>query len=338
MENFLRKYGWTLTLALIAVGASLLALMANNIVASQLAPFTVPKLPKMAATHTSGPPPGVRRLRSRDWDRTIASLCLFGCSDEKPKDECPGGCPDGQSCQQGQCVPTDQPASDSDVPVLSDLNMKLTGAMVAHPNEYSMALVRDDNTHETMVVSPGDMVADGAELVEIRRDRLIIKRNGHLEYIRMDKTIGGEPSAQTPVSTLTPTPSLSGLHRPSLSHPRSLPVGAPVKKVDRDKYQVSRSAIKNELNNKKQLASEGRVVPNFKNGKREGLKLVGLSPNSVYTKLGIQSGDVLRAVNGHKITTSQQALDLFEKLKSEREVSVEIERRGQKRHLEYKIH
>ncbi|QDG50108.1 PDZ domain-containing protein [Persicimonas caeni] len=340
MENFLRKYGWTVALALIAIGAFLLALMTNNIVASQLAPLTVPKLPDMSAKQADEPAKRQpTRRRGQNWDRTIASLCLFGCPDTTPKDECEGGCPDGQECQAGQCVPAeDQPPVDSDVPVLSDLNMKLMGAMVADNPEYSMALIRDDNSSETLVLSPGDLVTNGAELVEIRRDRVILKRNGRLEYIRMDKTIGGDPSATT-ASTLDRTPRPTPIKQPPRTRRASTrgSAGDSIKSVGRDKFEVDRNAINKQIEDKQDLARQGRVVPNYKNGKRDGLKLVGISPNSVYSKLGIQSGDVIHSVNGKEINTSQEAMELFERMRDSGDVTVEIERRGQKRKLNYNI-
>lgn len=339
MENFFRKYGWTVALALIAMGAFLLALMTNNIVASQLAPLTVPKLPAMNAQKAAQPDKRQpTRPHGQNWDRTIASLCLFGCPDTTPKDECEGGCPDGQQCQAGQCVPAEeQRPVDSDVPVLSDLNMKLMGAMVAQRPEYSMALLRDDNSTETLVLSPGDMVTADAELVEIRRDRVILRRNGRLEYIRMDKSIGGNPSATT-ASTLNRSLSAPIKQPPRARRPSTRNSdGDAVKSVGRDKYEVERSAIEEQIEDKQDLARQGRVVPNYKNGKREGLKLVGISPNSVYSKLGIQSGDVIHSVNGKKINTSQEAMELFERMRDSNDVTIEVERRGQKRELNYSI-
>jgi general secretion pathway protein C len=334
MENFLRKYGWTLVLAMIAIGASLLALTANNVVASQLAPYTVPELPDLKTAQKTTKSP--RAPKNKNWDRAIAKLCLFGCPEAEPDpNECVGGCESDERCEQGQCVPIeDQGPVDSNVPVLSDLNIKLMGAMVAKRSEHSMALLRDDGSSETLVSGVGDYIADGAELIEIRRDRVIIRRNGRLEYIRMDKSIGGDPSA-TPVSTATratarPTKSKS---RPS----KLKKAGESVKKVNENEFEVERSAIEEQLNDKQALARQGRVVPNYKNGKRDGLKLVGISPNSVYSQLGIQSGDVIQSVNGKKITTSQQAMELFDKMRSENKVSIEVERRGQKRRMEYKI-
>ncbi len=335
MENLLRKYGWALTLALIGVGSILMALMANNLVASQLAPFTVPEPPEIADNSGPDRPTPTRTQRKGNWDRAIAQHCLFGCPDEQPADQCEGGCEEGEECRQGQCVEIDDsPQIPSDFPVASELNLKLLGAMVAKQPHYSMALVKNEDSSETLVASVGDYLMDNVELVEIRRDRIILRRQGQMEFVRMDKSITGNPTA-TPASTVRRSPS-SSARRPQRSKPAPPPKDAIRKKGD-GSFEVERSAIEKRIENRRELATQGRVVPNFKNGQRQGLKLVGITPNSVYTELGIQSGDVLHSVNGKQIKSSHQAMDFFESMKNDKTVKVQIERRGQKKNLEYNI-
>jgi general secretion pathway protein C len=334
MENFLRKYGWVLSLALIGVAAFLLALTVNNIVSSQLAPYTVPEMVETEDGAQQGPAQQPTRNRSDRWTPAIAQRCLFGCSEEPPADECPGGCEDDERCEEGQCVPVDdEPEVASDVPQASELNMKLLGAMVAAQPDYSMALIKNEDINQTLVVGVGDLVTDGAEIIEIRRDRVLIERNGQIEYIRMDKTIGADPSATTATATAPRRPSVSPRPAPRAKKPS----GNAVKKVDDDKFRVERDAIDKHVQDRKQLARQGRVVPNIKDGEREGLKMVGISPDSVYTQLGIQSGDVLRSVNGKKVNSSHQAMELFEAMKDRDSVTVEIERRGQKKRIQYDV-
>lgn len=323
-------------LGVIGVGALLLALTANNILASQLAPFTVPELPEMQQVA----PRPARASQSKDWDRTIAKLCLFGCEDNAPVEECPGGCPDGQECQAGQCLPVQDQAVDSGLPTLSDLNMQLMGAMVASNPEFSMALLRDESSDATMIMSTGDFIQGTIEIIEIRRDRILLSRGGRTEYMLMNQTLGGAPTSATRTSGVTRPRAAAKALAPTLGKaPRvnSATQGA-VKKVSDNQYELKRGALDKQLNDPKALAEQGRIAPNFKDGKRDGLKLVGLSPNSVYSQLGIQSGDVLQSVNGKKIDTTSQAMDLFEQFKSSGEVTVEIERRGQKKRMQYKIH
>jgi general secretion pathway protein C len=313
-----------------------MALTVNNILASQLAPYTVPELPKMEAPAAARPAPSAN---IGNWDRAIARLCLFGCPETEPAQECPGGCAEGEQCQAGVCVPADgaQPVN-SNVPVLSDLNMQMMGAMVASDPQFSMALIRDEASNATMILGVGDMLGSDAQIIEIRRDRVMLKRNGRTEYIRMDKTLGGVPTATTISTAYRPPAVRAAPSDPLPKAPRAAePSSDPVRKVSDNHFEVQREAIARTLDNPRAMRSQGRIVPNFKNGERDGLKLVGLSPDSIYTQLGIQSGDVLQALNGEPVNTTQQAMELFQALKSSGEVTIEIERRGQTERLQYKI-
>ncbi|MGM0558351.1 MAG: type II secretion system protein GspC [Myxococcota bacterium] len=343
MEDFLRKYGWVLTLAFIAVGSTLVAIGINNLLASQLAPYTVPDLPEVKEqVADKGPQRNLAGIRQ--WDGTIADLCLFGCKDVEEQNECPGGCAEGEECQEGVCVPLEEESRprDSSIPVESDAPLKLLGTMSAENARYSMALIMDEDSNQTHVVSPDDYIDQDILVVEVRRDRVVFERDGQLEFIRMANSISGNPTPVSVGPAAVPTPV-----RPSVSLDKGIQKklakkaaddgGDAVEKAGDGDYKVDRESIKKQLDNPKDLATQGRVIPNYKNGQRNGLKIVGVRPNSVYQDLGIQSGDVLRGVNGREINTQQEALELFEKLKTEDEVEIQVERRGQQKELKYNI-
>lgn len=349
MEDFLRKYGWLITLAFIGVGATLAAIGVNNILASELAPFTVPELPEFETRDKQKQAPQRNVAGIRNWDGSIAGRCLFGCRDEEEKNQCPGGCEEGEECQEGQCVPMEQQTGprDSSIPVESDAPLKLLGTMSADNPQYSMALIMDEDSNQTHVVTPEDYIGDDILIVEVRRDRVVFDRNGQLEFIRMANSISGNP---TPVS-VGPAPATSPV-RPSASMNKQIAKAVAkkeggedaeedresgIEQVEEGNFQVNRESIQKRLENPEELASQGRVIPNYKDGKRSGLKIVGIGPNSIYRDLGIQSGDVLRGVNGEEINTQQEAMELFEKLKSEDEVEVQVERRGQQKEIRYNV-
>ena len=64
---------------------------------------------------------------------------------------------------------------------------------------------------------------------------------------------------------------------------------------------------------------------------------MGVRPGSLYTNLGIRSGDILKSVNGEEVTSPTKALELYEKLKTSDNVTLDIERRGRKATYEYNI-
>lgn len=353
MENFLRKYDWAPMLALIGVGAIVVAFMVNNVVASYLAPHTVPELPEFS-TPDKGEPTGRADSELEDWKRAVADRCLFGCAEEEDKNECEGGCPDGEECEEGKCVAVEDEEDEeeiSDVPVESELEMRLLGAMVATPAEYSMALILDEENDETLMLSPGDYLTEDAELIRIRRDRILIEReNGQEEFIRMDKSIEGNPSAM-PASTFRPQRPSSAVERRGAGS-RSGSDKKDKKEKERQKrearkkrsdksgastIEVDRDRVDEVLDDPSKLATQGRAVENVENGKPNGLKIVGTGSSSIYSDLGIESGDVIQGVNGNKVNSQREAMRLFEAMKNEDSVSLEVERGGKSREIEYQI-
>lgn len=82
---------------------------------------------------------------------------------------------------------------------------------------------------------------------------------------------------------------------------------------------------------------QARIVPSFKNGEANGFKLFAIRPNSLYSKLGIQNGDIIHKINGFAINSPDKALEIYQKLKSARSIDIELTRRGKSKKLNYGI-
>jgi len=93
----------------------------------------------------------------------------------------------------------------------------------------------------------------------------------------------------------------------------------------------------NELNDLTKLGMQARVVPNYKGGKYEGFKLIGVRPNSLYRAIGIRSGDVVKSVNGAELNSPNKAITLFEELKNQAKITVDVERGGRAMQLLYQV-
>ena len=72
-------------------------------------------------------------------------------------------------------------------------------------------------------------------------------------------------------------------------------------------------------------------MPSFKNGAANGFKLFSIQPNSLYASIGIENGDVIQRVNGYEINSPEKALELYQKLRESRHVTIELERGGRVR-------
>ncbi len=73
---------------------------------------------------------------------------------------------------------------------------------------------------------------------------------------------------------------------------------------------------------------QARIVPAFKDGVATGFKLFSIRPDSLYTKIGIQNGDVIKRINGFDINSPDKALEVYTKLKESNRIEIEIDRNG----------
>jgi S1-C subfamily serine protease len=62
-----------------------------------------------------------------------------------------------------------------------------------------------------------------------------------------------------------------------------------------------------------------------------------ITPGSLYEKLGLKAGDVIRSVNGSPVNNLDDAMQLYKKLGTVGQVLIEINRGGKAETLEYTI-
>jgi general secretion pathway protein C len=108
-------------------------------------------------------------------------------------------------------------------------------------------------------------------------------------------------------------------------------------KTGDNRFGVPRSTVDNALNNLSQLATEARVVPAFEGGKPVGFKLFSIKPGSLYSKIGLQNGDVINRINGYEMSSPEKGLEVYQKLKDSANITVDIKRRGKGMTLDYTI-
>ena len=345
MEAFFRKYMWAVHFGLIGLGALFSALLINGVVAVQLAKYTVPEMPRYQADE-GGAGSDLARDERDLWVEGLQRRCLFGCPEQLDPMVCPDGCPEGEICEEGKCVPMPEEYQEeelSNVPVLTELNMVLQGVMVAQNPRWSMAMIRDQSHNKTHVSGVGDLISvdPPVEVLEIRRDRVFIDNNGRLEFIRMVDAHDGDPTAGRQQAGRSPSASRARTTAAQRNSGRSGREGGDsgrmVVEQNNNSFTVDRAAVREQLEDTAALTRQARIMPNYRDGEPNGLRLVGVTPNSFYSELGIRSGDVIHSVNGTRITNQRQALELLETMGTERQVTIEVERRGRTQKMEYNI-
>ncbi len=206
-------------------------------------------------------------------------------------------------------------------PVRSTLRVKLLGTLVSESrSEWSVASIQDIVTLKANTYMTGDRI-QGAEVAEIERLRVIVINNGRREFI--DSTPGDGTAIAAPVAM----PVMSG-KASDMGAPPSVALGSTVKQLSENDYEIPRSEIDKTLANLNDVAMQARIVPAFKDGVAQGFKLFSIRPDSIYSKIGIQNGDVIKRINGFEMNSPEKALEVYSKLKESSRIDIEVERNG----------
>jgi len=100
---------------------------------------------------------------------------------------------------------------------------------------------------------------------------------------------------------------------------------------------IDRREIENAVDNLPQLMAKARLIPNINDGKPDGFRIFAIMEGSLYAKIGLQNGDILHRVNGVDVKDPQNLLKVFEQLKDESAIVVDLVRNNQKETFNYEI-
>ena len=301
MELVLQRYSWTLDALAVVLGAYLAARTVNTIAAAAIAPQ--PALVQQAST---SPQAAAQPHRVELNAEKVAKL--FDVPLPKPA--------------AATAEDTEAPRSGvwNRVPVRSSLHGTLIGTAIADPPRYSLCQITNPDVNETQVYGIGDKY-QGARIYAIEKDRVLIDHDGVNEYI-------DDSGAAAPNLGVVPIPGMP---------PQAQQGGEGVKQLSENQYVVARNEINNALTNLSDLATKARIVPSFKNGVANGFKLFSIVPDSLYAKIGIQNGDVIRRINGYEMNSPDKALEIYQKLRDASRIEIELERRGETLRKTYSI-
>jgi general secretion pathway protein C len=80
-----------------------------------------------------------------------------------------------------------------------------------------------------------------------------------------------------------------------------------------------------------------RIAPDQQNGNTIGIRLFGVTPQSLLGLLGIENGDRIETINGYEMTDPENALSAYGSLRRTNDVRVLLKRHGKTLSLHYRI-
>lgn len=190
---------------------------------------------------------------------------------------------------------------------VSNVALTLIGTFISKGSD-PYAIIEDKKKKSQEVFDIKDSVFGVATLEAINPTNVEIRRNGQVEILNLDDA-PDEPSSSTG--------------------------GDP--DVEEEQFTVDEAELDSALENLPLLLTQARAIPFFKNGKSVGLRLFAIKNGSLFEKIGLKNGDILKTINGNSLGDITQAVKLFEKLKEERTIMVGLERGKKSRSFKYEI-
>jgi type II secretion system protein C len=211
------------------------------------------------------------------------------------------------------------------------LPLELHGVIL--DEESSVAFVYNTAKRITGVFQLNEMVMDGVKLVEIQLNKVLLDNRGKIQELiykgysdALDKLLSSgttfEATKKQAVRS-TPRPKSEGKFEVTA-------VG--------DSIFVTQKEAKRQVTQLSNLLSQVRVQPNFtRSGRADGFKILHVNRGSFVEALGVNSGDIIKAINGTIVDSMQKGYELFNRLKNETAVDVEIIRNNETRTIHFEM-
>lgn len=211
-------------------------------------------------------------------------------------------------------------------PQQTSLPAELLGTL-GGDDEVAVALIRDRRNREVELYRVGDSLFRQAVVLRIGRGEVEVLRGNNREILLLDEVDAPPPPPE-------PEPAQDLVER--APEPGEAP-DLVISEAGDNNWEIDRESFDEVLKDLGPLLTQARVVPNFRGGRIDGYKIFAIREDSLFEKIGLQNGDVIRNVNGVGVNTPERALQLFQQLRSETDFRIDIEREGAAQTFSYRL-
>jgi len=194
----------------------------------------------------------------------------------------------------------------------TELKVALLGT-VSGDEKSARAIIQDKVKRSESLYKVGDTIQN-AQILKILRGKVVLQVGDKNQILTMEEEANRSRSG------------------PSRSATRSV---SPPMAQQGTTITLDRTVVDKSLENVTELLSQVRVRPHYRDGKADGLMLSQIKPNTIFTRLGLRNGDIIQDIGGNAIVSPDEIMGLYEELKSGSAVSLGIQRRGQRKVLDY---
>jgi type II secretory pathway component PulC len=184
-------------------------------------------------------------------------------------------------------------------------SLRLKGVVAPTPGTAASAIFNTGSGRDVSIYIEGE-VQPGVKLVEVLPDAAVVSRAGVRERIELDKRLAAvarAPGGAAPYGTTT------GFR-------------VNVARTGGNNFTLSRKELDNALKDPAQLGYLGRIGA----APEGGVRMESAPPGSLAAKLGLQSGDVIKKINGKLVLSQGDLALLYGQFSSLSMVQAEVQR------------
>ena len=189
----------------------------------------------------------------------------------------------------------------------TNLKLVLWGTVTGESDVY--AVIEDKKVRQQSLYQVGDSV-QGATVKKILRHEVILTFQGKDQVLEMEE----DPKNM-----------------------RRRGIGQSLKKSIPNVVSLKESLMDDSRNNMGAVMKQIKFRPHFTEGEADGLMVYGIRPNSIFRKIGLRNGDIIKDINGTAIVSADDASSLFTEVEDAEDARVTLFRRGKVKELVYQV-
>jgi len=212
----------------------------------------------------------------------------------------------------------------------------LVGTITSSNPASRRAILWANGMKEPKAFREMEEVEPGAFLSSVERDKAWLTRGGEREMLEI-LPVGSRTRASLPPPAAGPRSAAPGAPQTAGTSPSQAVGDIRVERLADNRFSIDEAGVTQLTTNINQYMTQVRLIPFFEGNKSAGYRIAAIRPGTTFEQLGFQGGDVLQQVNGLDVSSPEKLYTIFQNLKDEKKVSVNILRQGQKNTLTYEI-
>ncbi len=210
----------------------------------------------------------------------------------------------------------EQKTRDTDIEKLEPTQLKLVlwGTVTGQKSVY--AVIEDKENRKQALYQLGDLI-QGAKLKKILRNQVILSYQGKDQLLEIQTDLASSGGSK------------------NISQFQKIKEKAAIKPVPLNDISGHDALNNDNFGDSIAMMRQIKFRPHFSQGETDGLMVYGIRPNSVFMKIGLKNGDIIKAINDVPVMSREDILSRFTDVQIEENLKITLIRRGKIKELSY---